>query len=122
MVILDTNIFIYLANGTLDRLLVSNLDIAHASVVRIEALGYTQLPVNELLLLVALFEASYNVPLSDAIVERAIKLRQARRMALGDAIVAATALENDCELWTANTDDFKHVDGLKLYDPVRASL
>jgi predicted nucleic acid-binding protein len=39
-------------------------------------------------------------------------------MSLGDAIVAATAIENNCELWTANTGDFKHIEGLKLVNPL----
>jgi predicted nucleic acid-binding protein len=58
------------------------------------------------------------IPLTDLIVERAIKLRQDKRMSLGDAIVAATALENNSQLWTSNTNDFKHIEGLKLLDPL----
>ncbi len=58
MVILDTNIFIYLANGTVARQLVSKIDIAHASITKIEALGFSSIPANELLLLNELFEES----------------------------------------------------------------
>jgi predicted nucleic acid-binding protein len=41
-------------------------------------------------------------------------------MSLGDAIIAATALENDCVLWTANIEDFAHIDGLRLRNPLKA--
>ncbi|MGI9027326.1 MAG: type II toxin-antitoxin system VapC family toxin [Candidatus Saccharimonadales bacterium] len=119
MIILDTNIFIYLAKNKLESHFVANKDIAHASIVKIEALGYGQISANELLLLKSLFSESYNLPLTDLIVERAVTLRQLKRMSLGDAIVAATAIENSSVLWTANTKDFKHIDELQLFDPMQ---
>ncbi len=118
MVILDTNVFIYLTNGTLARKLVAKIDIAHASITKIEALGFSSIPANELLLLDALFGESYTLELTESIVNHAVKLRQARRMSLGDAIIAATALEHDLDLWTANGDDFRHIEDLKLVNPL----
>ena len=118
MIILDTNIFIYLANGTLDRKIISGQDISHASITKIESLGFPRMRANELLLLQILFSESYNLPLTDDIVERAIKLRQVKNMSLGDAIIAGTALEHSCELWTANEEDFTHIDGLRLHNPL----
>ncbi|MFN0077866.1 MAG: hypothetical protein ACKVY0_15530 [Prosthecobacter sp.] len=38
-------------------------------------------------------------------------------MSLGDAFIAATALEHDLELATRNTDDYKHITGLRLVNP-----
>lgn len=119
MVILDSNIFIYLANGTLKGGLISGEDIAHASITKIESLGFPRIQANELLLLEALFGESYNLPLTDDIVERATKLRQARNMSLGDAIIAATALEHNHELWTANEDDFAQIEGLRIHNPLK---
>ncbi len=121
MIILDTNIFIYLAKGILSSELVANKDIAHASITKIEALGYSRIPANELLLLGALFNESYGLPLTDAIVELAIKLRQLKQMSLGDSIVAATAIENNSTLWTANTDDFSHIEDLHFSNPLPIS-
>ena len=118
MIILDSNLFIYLSKGRLDSKIVADTDISHASVTRIEALGYPILPVNELLLLNKLFEESYEWPLTDAVVGRAVTLRQARRMTLGDSIIAATALESDCELWTANDSDFQGIENLKVVNPL----
>jgi predicted nucleic acid-binding protein len=119
MVILDTNIFIYLSNGTLSRHIVASTDIANASTTKVEALGFSSIPANELLLLDALFGESYNLALTDSIIERAIKLRQGRRMSLGDSIIAATALEHNLTLWTANIDDFHYIEGLKVLNPLR---
>jgi predicted nucleic acid-binding protein/antitoxin component of MazEF toxin-antitoxin module len=118
MILLDTNILIYLANGTLNRNIIINTDIAHASVTRIEALGFSAIPANELLLLSALLDESYTLDLTGPVIEQAIKLRQIKRMSLGDAIIAATALAHGLTLWTANTEDFNHVENLTLYNPL----
>lgn len=118
MVILDSNIFIYLANSGLNRQVIAKQDIAHASITRIEALGFSRIPVNELLLLTSFLNESYNLPLTDSVVERATKLRQAKKMGLGDSIIAATALEHGLTLWTANTDDFARIDGLNVFNPL----
>jgi toxin FitB len=120
MVLLDSNIFIYLANGTLERHVIAGKDIAHASITKIESLGFSRIQADELLLLEALFSESYNLPLADDVVERAIKLRQARSMSLGDAIVAATALEHSSELWTANEEDFAQIEGLRIRNPLKS--
>jgi predicted nucleic acid-binding protein len=119
MIILDSNIFIYLANGTLNGQITAREDIAHASISEIETMGFSHIHVDELILLEALFAESYNLALTDNVVKQATKLRQAEGMSLGDAIIAATALEYDCELWTANVNDFAHVDGLRVYDPLK---
>ncbi|TAK89013.1 type II toxin-antitoxin system VapC family toxin [Patescibacteria group bacterium] len=121
MILLDTNVFIYLANGTLDPKLIAKTDIAHSSITEIEALGYGAIPANELLLLQSLFDESYGIELSQPVVETAIRLRQAKPMSLGDAIVAASAQVNNLPLWTANTDDFRHIEGLQLVNPLKLS-
>lgn len=120
MVLLDSNIFIYLANGTLERQIIVGKDIAHASITKIESLGFSRIQANELLLLEALFGESYNLPLTDDIVNRATKLRQAGSMSLGDAIVAATALEHNYELWTANEEDFAQIESLRIRNPLKS--
>ena len=118
MIILDSNIFIYLANGKLDPKTIANIDIAHASITKIEILGFSRIHVDELLLLEALLGESYNLQLTDSIIDRATKLRQAKSMTLGDAIIAATALEHAYELWTANTEDFANIEGLNIRNPL----
>ena len=118
MILLDTNVYIYLAKGTLNRSIISSTEIAHASVTKIEALGYSRIPANELLLLDALFSESYSLELTSVVTDRAIKLRQSKSMSLGDSIIAATALENNLTLWTANTEDFSNIHGLNIINPL----
>ncbi len=59
-------------------------------------------------------------PLDAVVIERAIALRQERKMGLADAIIAATALVHGLELVTRNVDDFQHVSGLRLVNPFEA--
>ena len=120
MIILDTNIFIYLANGALGIKAIKNTDLAFPSIVKIEALGYAQITVAEQSYLEALFAECQQLDLEELVLHRAIRLRQQRKMSLGDSIVAASALEYDCELWTANVEDFEHIDGLRLHNPLKA--
>lgn len=118
MIMLDTNIFIYLANGTLGIKDIKNTDLAFSSIAKIEALGYARITVAEQSYLEALFAECQQLELEESVIQRAIRLRQQVRMSLGDAIVAASALEYDCELWTANEADFTQVEGLRIYNPL----
>jgi hypothetical protein len=56
MILLDTSIFIYIANGTLDRTIIASSDIACASVSVIEALGYPKIEAREQLILSSILE------------------------------------------------------------------
>jgi predicted nucleic acid-binding protein len=52
------------------------------------------------------------------VIQQAIRLRQQKKMKLGDAIIAAaTAVVYDIPLVTRNVDDFKHIPGLDLRNP-----
>ena len=84
----------------------------------IEALGYHRLSEEERQFLERFFQATEVLPVSDAVVQWAIRLRQRRRMTLGDAIVASTALEHGRILVTHNTDDFSWIREINLLDPL----
>jgi predicted nucleic acid-binding protein len=87
-------------------------------VTRIEALGFWDLNAGEASLLAEFFRGAKQFDLTEQVIIRAIFLRQTRKMRLGDAIIGATAVENDLELWTANTKDFAGIEGLRLHNPV----
>lgn len=53
------------------------------------------------------------------IAQQTIKLRQKYRIKTPDAIIAATAIVNNSELWTANTSDFSNIKDLKLHNPLK---
>ena len=120
--IIDSNIFIYAAAGVKEALAV--LDDADASdwsgysgITRLDVLGYRKFnkdeegKLNEML---ACFDES---DVSRAVIDEAVKLRQAVSIKVPDAIVAATALLYDATLVTRNDSDFQAVPALKVLNP-----
>jgi len=121
MQLVDSNIIIYASkpDGAVFRQLLID-EVCLVSVVsKVEVLGYYGLEDRERYLLEQLFGTLPVLRITDPVVERAIELRQARRMSLGDALIAATALQHDLTLITRNTADFVHIDGLKLHVPLK---
>jgi predicted nucleic acid-binding protein len=55
------------------------------------------------------------LPMSEAVIEQAIRIRKTFGLKLPDAVIAATALAHGLQLMTANESDFKRVLGLDLY-------
>ena len=84
---------------------------------RIEVYGFTGLKPEEEAALDILFRRLTVHPLDAAVVERAIALRQERKMGLADAIIAATALVHNLQLVTRNEEDFRNVTGLRVVNP-----
>lgn len=117
--LLDTNILIYLAQPGGERLQAQIATTAPAAslISRVEALGYHRLTLAEGARLDQVFAWVEVLPVSDAVAEAAVLLRRARRMKLGDALIAATALLYDLPLVTRNEEDFKHVAGLRVVNP-----
>lgn len=120
--ICDSNIVIYAAEpgDTLCSPFLEGSKAMIASVTRIEVLGFPRfaaLSGDRQNRLQTLVNSTGEAPLDDEIIERAILLRQEKKMGLGDAIIAATALEYDLPLVTRNEDDFKHIAGLKIINP-----
>ena len=82
-------------------------------------LGYNLLQKPERKLFEEFFKGITIIPLSDDIVESAIKLRSNYKLTLGDAVIAATALSLNLHLVTRNVNDFKHIKSLKLINPIK---
>lgn len=82
-----------------------------------EVLGYEELTSGDEDLFEAMFAQLVMQPVSEAILRRAAVLRRMRKLKLGDAIIAATALETDSELVTRNEQDFRGIEGLHVINP-----
>lgn len=124
MILLDTNILIYLRNGRLNEKTIDLLrssTLASCNIIVAEVLGFKLIDRDDAAYFKGLFESMKNLPFDDAVTEKVIELRQTVNIKLPDAIIAATALSNNAELWTHNTDDFRAVAGLQLFDPVSVS-
>ncbi len=118
--LLDSNIVIYAATTQRDELirLIGDSEVAVSIVTYIEVLGYQGLDEKQERFCEGFFNTVSTLSLSDEIANRAVKLRQQRRMSLGDAIIAATALEHDLTLVTRNVRDFRWINELTLLDPL----
>lgn len=54
---------------------------------------------------------------SDLVISEAVRMRQQRKMTLGDALIGATAITNDLTLVTRNVDDFDWIAGHRILNP-----
>lgn len=120
--LVDSNLIIYSAKieyAELRDFLSPNL-YSVSAVSRIEVLGYPLLTEKKREYLEKFFEAASVLPISDLVVTQAVQLRQIRRMCLGDAIVAGTALTHKPELVTRNVRDFSWIQGLRITNPIES--
>ncbi len=65
---------------------------------------------------------AYVLGLDENIANKVIQLKRRHKFKLPDAIIAATCLIGNYMLVTRNTDDFKGIDGLNLYNPFREKM
>ncbi len=57
------------------------------------------------------------LPISETVIEKTIGIRQSKKIALGDALISATALVYNLTLISRNTSDFKNIEGLTVINP-----
>jgi predicted nucleic acid-binding protein len=86
-------------------------------VTKIEVLGYNDLP-HKITAMSNFVSLSEILPLNEIVTEKTIELKRSfRKMKLGDAIIAATAIVDNLVLITRNVDDFKFIPSLKVLNP-----
>lgn len=92
--------------------------MAVSVISEVEVLGYHKLNEPEKQFFRVYFDNVQKIPLNSPILQKAIKLRQQRKMSLGDSLIAATALECSLPLLTRNTTDFSGIEELEVYNPL----
>jgi toxin FitB len=86
-------------------------------VFKIEVLGYDDLP-SKMKQFEAFLDLATVFPLDSDVTAKTIYLRRKyKKLKLGDAIIAATALAYNFALVTHNTKDFKNIEGLEVMNP-----
>ena len=117
--LLDSNIIIYAAqaeNEFLREFIMNNSPFVSA-ISQLEVLGYHQLTDEDKNYFAEFFDASQVLPICQIVIDQAVKLKQKRKMSLGDAIIAGTAKVYDLMVVTRNVDDFSWINELKLFNP-----
>ncbi len=121
--LVDTNIAIYLLSGRLPSNAAAflkpilDLECSLSIVAKIELLGWQFPTSKDELKAVDFIANSTIIPLTDVIAEKAIEIRKSKKIKLGDAIIAATALIHQLTLLTRNETDFNNLPGLKVTNP-----
>ena len=119
MMLIDSNIIIYASqqeHGDLRRFIAEHSPSVSA-VSYVEVLGFHRLNEQDRAFLEAFFSSTTVLPITQAVLDKAVGLRQTRRMSLGDSLVAATCLICNLTLVTRNIDDFKWITDLELLNP-----
>ncbi|GAB3691685.1 hypothetical protein GCM10027592_09900 [Spirosoma flavus] len=122
MRILDSNLLIYSAQDRFIFLRVL-LEAEHtylSAVSKVETLGYSRLNNDERSYFEDVFKIASVIPITGDIIDKAVELRQLKKMSLGDCLIAATALLNGLDLYTNNTVDFTNIPGLTVVNPLIA--
>ena len=121
--LIDSNIIIYAAQPqyTALRQLIIDRNPAVSAVSYVEVLGYHKLTEQDRQLLEAFFNTAPILAVTQPVLDQAVKLRQLRKMTLGDALIAGTALAHNLTLVTRNTSDFIWIAGLTLLNPFEQS-
>ena len=117
--LLDSNIIIYSsrpANQFLREFIAKN-NPEISALSYLEVLGFHNLNSDEKKYFEIFFNASGLVEISKEVLDEAVKLRQKRKMTIGDSIIAGTAIKHNLTIVTRNIKDFKNIKSLRLFDP-----
>ena len=117
--LLDSNIIIYAlqAEYAFLRAFIAKHSPVVSAVSMVEVLGYHKITQSEKQALEQFFAHSIVLPISSAVVQKAIELRQFQKFSLGDSLIAATALIHQKVLVTRNISDFVRISGLDVENP-----
>ncbi|MHC5830655.1 MAG: type II toxin-antitoxin system VapC family toxin, partial [Nostoc sp.] len=99
------------------RELIAEYAPAVSALSYLEVLGYHLLKEEQPQYFEEFFQVAQVLPISQDVLNQAVILRQQKRMTLGDAIIAGTALVYGLTLITRNTDDFRWITQVRLGNP-----
>ncbi|WP_409029151.1 type II toxin-antitoxin system VapC family toxin [Gracilimonas sediminicola] len=85
-------------------------------ITKIEVLGYNGTDQEELIFKSFVGDSEV-LGLSEGIIDLCIQIRKSYRIKLPDALIAATAINNDFILVTRNISDFNFIENLELINP-----
>jgi toxin FitB len=120
MTLIDSNIIIYAVQAeykSLREWIIDN-DLGYSVISRVEVLGFMWLQPTEKQAITELLDNLRMVYLNPSCYEIAIILKQQRRMSLGDALIAATCIENNKILATRNVSDFEWIENFRVFNPL----
>ena len=118
--LIDTNVIIDNFGNKLPekaKTFLFSIDLTLSAVTKIEVLGWRNASKEQLQPLYDFMEIANVLPINEAVIEQTITIRQTKKISLGDAIIAATALVYGFVVISRNVSDFKNITGLQIIDP-----
>lgn len=120
--LIDTNIVIYFLgdlipapyNDFLSNLFDKDINISVISKIELFSRDLSSKEENAIK---TFLNNAHVFPLDESIANIAAKIRRNYKLKIGDAIIAATAVENKCNLITRDVKDFGKISDLKIYNP-----
>ena len=120
--LVDSNVIIDYVSNRIPEKSAKQLDIYFNSnfsvsiISKIEVLGFNTQEY-ELKQLESFIQLSSIVYIDEAVADKTIEIRRMKRIKLPDAIIAATALVQNCILLSHHTTVFNKIEGLQVLDP-----
>lgn len=110
--LVDTNVWIDALSGKISSSSFLKLTVkadwaGYSSITRLELFGYPDIKIEEEVKIAELLGSFIEIPVDSNIIDRAIIIRKNLRIKVPDAIIAASAIENESTLITHNVADFK---------------
>lgn len=121
MKLIDSNILIYSGEARFAPALlpfVTNPANYFSAVSQVETLGFHRINPAQISYFESIFLILQILPIDQEVIEQAIIVRQIKKVSLGDALIAATALVHRLELISRNTADFSGIPGLVVVNPI----
>jgi predicted nucleic acid-binding protein len=123
--LLDTNVAIYFLKNSLPKTGKSFLlekiiekELAISFITQIELLAYPSITANEIKAAKAFINLLTVIGVDADLVDKTITIRKQSSLKLPDAMIAATALNHNVQLITANTKDFNKVNLINIVNPL----
>ena len=111
--LLDTNILLYALKGLADVRVYFDIPPSISVVTEIEILGVKEIKNPEIKIRETIIEYCQVIPIANSIKRKTIELKRMIKLAVPDALIAATAIEGGFTLVTADKG-FKRIKHLSL--------
>lgn len=120
MILIDSNILIYSAEAKYRYLrdILKQENVFVSIITKLEVLGYHRITPEQITYFKAIFRVVEILQIDDALIGQAISYRQKKSMSVADSIIAATAKNHNCELYTNNIADFKNIKDFEIVNPI----
>ena len=123
MYLMDTNILIYYINDNIPEKSLKKINQIFKKqfnisiITKMEFLGFSKYNSDTFKKAKEFIKYSNSYNLNDKIVETVIDIRRKHKIKLPDAIIAATAINNEFTLITRNVSDFKDIVQVSIFNP-----